>query len=111
VDHDGCRRRRYPARRRRAALVSDAFPDRVFEGRIGEITPKGDTVQRTYRLRVSIASPTELRIGMVVEVNIVVRETKDAVLVPSTAIRGKQGKHVFVIEEPYDTHRKAWTAD
>lgn len=89
----------------RALVKSDAFPDRVFEGRIGEITPKGDTVQRTYRLRVNIASPTELRIGMVVEVNIVVRETKDAVLVPSTAIRGKQGKHIFVIDDNRATMR------
>jgi RND family efflux transporter MFP subunit len=82
----------------RALVKSDAFPDRLFEGRIREITPKGDAIQRTYRLRVDIASPSELRIGMVVEVNIVVRETKDATLVPTAAIRGKQGKHVFVID-------------
>lgn len=82
----------------RALVKSDAFPARIFEGRVGEITPKGDSIQRTYRLRISVASPTELRIGMVVEVNIVVRETNDAILVPSTAIRGRQAKHVFVID-------------
>ena len=91
--------------RQRALVKSDAFPDRVFEGRVAEITPKGDSVQRTYRLRVSIPSPTELRIGMVVEVNIVVREKKDAILVPSTAIRGKRSKHVFVIDGDRATTR------
>lgn len=79
----------------RVLVKSDAFPDSVFEGRVGDITPKGDSAQRTYRMRVSIASPTELRIGMVVEVNIVVRETKDAILVPSAAIRAKR---VFVLD-------------
>lgn len=90
----------------RALVKSDAFPGRVFEGRIREITPKGDAVQRTYRLRVNIASPTELRIGMVVEVNIVVRETKDAILVPSAAIRAKR---VFVLDGDRVTARAVKT--
>jgi len=90
----------------RVLVKTDAFPGRVFEGRVSRITPKGDAVQRTYRIRVGIASPTELRIGMVVEVNVVVRETKDATLVPSAAVRANR---VVVIDGDRATAREVKT--
>jgi RND family efflux transporter MFP subunit len=68
-------------------LRADAFPDQVIEGRLTAITPKGDPVQKTYRVRISLPSDSPLLIGMTVEANIVVREEPAAVLVPSLALR------------------------
>ena len=79
----------------KALIRADAYPGEVIQGAIREITPKGDPVARTYRVRVSLPDATVLRIGMTTEVNIVVREQADAVLVPATAVRNDQ---VFVLE-------------
>jgi RND family efflux transporter MFP subunit len=79
----------------RALLKADAFPGRVLEGQLGLITPKGDPVQKTYRVRIDLPANTPLLIGMTVEANIVVRETPDAILVPSTAVRDGA---LFVVE-------------
>lgn len=79
----------------RVLLTADAFPGTVFTGQLASITPKGDPVQKTYRVRIALPDDTPLRIGMTVEANIIVRETADAVLVPTSAVRDGA---VFVIE-------------
>jgi len=68
-------------------LTADAFGKRVFAGAISEITPKGDPVNKNYRVRIAIPDTTPLRIGMTTEVNIVVQERKRALLVPFSALR------------------------
>jgi len=70
----------------RALLRADAFPGRVLEGEVAQITPKGDTTRKAYRVRLSLPEDTPLLIGMTVEANIVLRETPDAVLVPPAAV-------------------------
>lgn len=65
---------------------ADAFPDRVFEGRVAEITPKGDPVARSFRVRISLPTETPLMIGMTADTNIVVTERSNALLVPATAV-------------------------
>lgn len=67
-------------------IRADAFPDAGFEGSVQSITPKGDPVARTYRVRISLAEDTPLRIGMTAENNIIVRKADNALLVPSTAV-------------------------
>ena len=34
--------------------LTDAFPDRVFDGTVSEITPRGDPVSRSYRVRIAL---------------------------------------------------------
>lgn len=80
----------------KALLKADAFPGQVFEGRLAMITPKGDPVQKTYRVRIELPPDAPLMIGMTIEANIVVRETDDAVLVPTTAVRDGA---VFVVAD------------
>lgn len=65
---------------------ADAFPDRVFEGRVAEITPKGDPVARSFRVRIALPTETSLMIGMTADTNIVVAERANALLVPATAV-------------------------
>jgi RND family efflux transporter MFP subunit len=72
----------------RVLLRSDAFPGKTLEGTVDSITPKGDPITKTYRVRISLPDDTPLRIGMSTDVNIVTRVVKDALLVPSLAMRG-----------------------
>ncbi len=70
-----------------AVLIrAPALPDRIIEGRVASITPKGDPVSRSFRVRIDPTGDTRLRIGMTVEVNIIVTERADALLIPTTAV-------------------------
>ena len=60
-----------------------------------EVTPMGDPVAKTYRIRIALPDDTPLQVGMSVEANIVTREKPNALLVPADAV---QGSTVYVIE-------------
>ncbi|HSD61486.1 MAG TPA: efflux RND transporter periplasmic adaptor subunit [Burkholderiales bacterium] len=73
-----------------ALIKADAYPEQVLQGTLSEITPKGDPVSKNYRVRIAVPRDTPLRVGMTVEVNLVVRETKDALLVPTSSVSNSQ---------------------
>ncbi|WP_284701114.1 MULTISPECIES: efflux RND transporter periplasmic adaptor subunit [Rhodoplanes] len=79
----------------RVWIRADAFPDRDLEARVHDITPAGDAVAKTFRVRIRLPDDTPLAIGMSVEANIVVREQAGALLAPIEAVRDGA---VFVIE-------------
>ncbi|TIS60784.1 MAG: efflux transporter periplasmic adaptor subunit, partial [Mesorhizobium sp.] len=81
-------------------LKSDAFRQQNLEAVVDSITPKGDPVTKTYRVRFRLPDDTPLRIGMSTDVNIVIRVSKNALLIPSVAVDGNK---VFVVEGD-----KAW---
>ena len=72
----------------RVLLRADAFPDKVFEGRVTSVTPKGDPVGRSYRVRIQLPPDCPLRIGMTTEANIISRDEPSAMLLPDTAVVG-----------------------
>jgi len=78
-----------------ALLRTDAFPGRRLEGKVYEITPMGDAIAKTYRIRIALPNDTPLHIGMSVEANIVTREKANALLVPADAVVGSR---LLVIE-------------
>lgn len=81
-------------------VKSDAFPDAQLMGRVAEITPKGDPVAKSYRVRVALPDDTPLKIGMTTEINVIVHEVPAAVLVPVGALRGPpRARFVFVVED------------
>jgi RND family efflux transporter MFP subunit len=67
-------------------IKADAFAERVMEARIDRITPKGDPVNKTFRVRVLLPDDTPLLIGMTTEINIIIDEHADALLIPATAL-------------------------
>jgi multidrug efflux system membrane fusion protein len=75
-------------------IRADAFPDAQFEGKVLSITPKGDPVARSYRVRISLPADTPLQIGMTAETNILIAEKPDTLLIPASALRGGD---VFVL--------------
>lgn len=76
-------------------LRTDAFLGRRLEGKVGEMTPMGDAVAKTYRIRIALPDDTPLHVGMSVEANVVTREKAGALLIPADAL---QGSHVFVVD-------------
>lgn len=78
-----------------AVLIrAPALPDQVLEGQVTAITPKGDAVNRSFRVRIEPKGEPPLRIGMTVEVNIIVTERPNALLVPATAV---VNSHVWTV--------------
>ncbi|MGE5503097.1 MAG: efflux RND transporter periplasmic adaptor subunit [Actinomycetota bacterium] len=77
-------------------IKADAFPDRILEGRIERLTPKGDPVNKTFRVRVSLPDDTPLLVGMTTEINVITAEKPNALLIPATAPAA--GK-VLVVED------------
>ncbi|MBY0406906.1 MAG: efflux RND transporter periplasmic adaptor subunit, partial [Rickettsiales bacterium] len=71
----------------KVVIRADAFEGQVFHGTVQTITPKGDPIARSYRVRVSLPENSPLRIGMTAETNIIISERENALLVPSTALR------------------------
>jgi RND family efflux transporter MFP subunit len=76
-------------------LRTDAFLDQRLEGKVREITPMGDVVAKTYRIKVALPENTPLKPGLSVEANVITREKPGALLVPADAVRGTS---VFVIQ-------------
>ena len=76
----------HPAQR--VLIKADAFLGVVLEGRVAEITPKGDPINKSYRARISLPDDTPLKVGMTTETNIIVREEAHALLVPAAAVSG-----------------------
>ena len=70
-----------------AVLHADALPGKVFDGEVAEITPKGDPVARSFRVRIRLADPAQLLVGMTVDANLIVSERRDALLVPTSALQ------------------------
>lgn len=71
----------------RALMSTEAFPGRVLNGTVYEITPGGDPNQRAFRVRIRPDPGTSLPVGLTLEVNIIAAERKDAYLVPPGSIR------------------------
>ncbi len=67
-------------------IRSDAFTGQIFHGKVKAITPKGDPISRSYRVRVEFTEETPLKIGMTAETNIIISKKDDALLLPSSAV-------------------------
>lgn len=79
-------------------MRGDALPGRVYDGTVAEITPKGDPVARSYRVRIrfqdaeamDVLGKTGVRSGMTMDANLIVGRHEGALLVPTRALRGLQ---------------------
>ena len=80
-------------------LKADALPGEVLRGTVASITPKGDPVARSFRVRISIPEGQKLLIGMTVETNIIFERHAEALLIPTTAIEKVVEKEVVWIVE------------
>jgi len=83
-----------------ANITSDAYPGRVFRGRISYVDPRVDTATRTAQVRIELANPGQMfKIGMYVNVAFATlgASEKTMPVVPKDAVQsiGNQ-QYVFV---------------
>jgi RND family efflux transporter MFP subunit len=71
----------------KVVLRADALPGRTFDGEVSDITPKGDPVARSYRVRIRLTTPADFQVGMTVDANLIVAERLDALLIPTGALK------------------------
>lgn len=68
-------------------LRAQALGALVFEGQVDAITPRGDPVARSYRVRIALTQPpASLRMGMTVDANLIAARRADALLLPAGAV-------------------------
>lgn len=75
-------------------IRADAFPGEVFNGTVSAITPKGDPIARSYRVRIRFEGDNPLQIGMTAENNIIIAEKDDVLLLPNASI---ENGHVWLV--------------
>ncbi len=69
-----------------AQIHVNAYPDRVLTGRITDIGPILDPSIRTAKVRVEIANPGFLKIGMFTTATFISRQKQNYALVPASAV-------------------------
>lgn len=77
-------------------IRSDAFENQVFKGEVHSITPKGDPITRSYRVRITFTEDVPLLIGMTTENNIILNKVDNALLIPASAVKKDQ---VWLVED------------
>lgn len=69
-----------------AFLISEASHMRVIETTVEKVLPLGDQKSRTFKVYITIPDDVVLPYGLSVKVNILVRENRDALVLPATAV-------------------------
>ncbi|MBW4576275.1 MAG: efflux RND transporter periplasmic adaptor subunit [Aphanothece sp. CMT-3BRIN-NPC111] len=76
-------------------IVADAYPDKIFKGRVALVSPEAVVEQNVTSFEVRVAIDTEkeqLRSGMNVNLTFLGEQVKDALVIPTVAIVTEQGK-------------------
>ena len=83
---------------------SDAFPDRLFKGKLTAINSMVDPVTRNVPLQATLENPDHaLHPGMFAKVEVALSETKKTIVIPGSAVSyAPYGDSVFVIEKQKD---------
>lgn len=84
-----------------ARFTTDAFPQKVFEGKIDRISPVFRETSRQARIELSLANPDgELKPGMFVRADITLQRIEEAAVIPYAAITRRESEEgVFVVSE------------
>jgi cobalt-zinc-cadmium efflux system membrane fusion protein len=69
-----------------AEIRLNAYPDKVFTGRIGNVSPVLDPTLRTAKVRIEVSNPGLMRVGMFVTATFHGEKKETHAAVPATAI-------------------------
>ena len=69
-----------------AQIHIDAYPDKILTGRISDIGPVLDPSIRTAKVRIEVANPGILKIGMFVSATFAAKTKETHAVVPATAV-------------------------
>jgi RND family efflux transporter MFP subunit len=82
-----------------AAIVSDAWPDRTFDGEVIAIAPAIDPATNAALVRIQVKNPERLlKVGMFAQARIGLQEKKGVLVVPPSAVsKTDEGTAVYVV--------------
>ncbi|HEY5884535.1 MAG TPA: efflux RND transporter periplasmic adaptor subunit [Pyrinomonadaceae bacterium] len=84
-----------------ASITSDAYPGRVFRGRVSYVDPTLDPATRTAQARIEVANPGQaLKIGMFVNVAFAALGVAESTMpvVPKSAVQNVNNQQVVFVE-------------
>jgi membrane fusion protein (multidrug efflux system) len=89
----------------------DAYPEKVFNGRVARVYPDIDRRIRTRTVEAKIAGIPEVMPGMFARLTLKLKQADDAVVVPLAALitTPEGGKVVFVVKDGKALRRKVKT--
>ncbi len=101
-----------------ARLIPDAYPDQTFYGRIIEVAPVvsvGQETNRTVTVKVAIdpddgrdlEASGKLKIGMSVDVEVILAQETDALYVPTFAVIERGGRNLVLVAEGSHARERA----
>jgi HlyD family secretion protein len=101
-----------------ARLIPDAYPDQTFYGRIIEVAPVVSTgleTNRTVTVKVGIdpddgrdlEESGKFKIGMSVDVEVILAQETDALYVPTFAVIERGGRSLVLVAEGSDARERA----
>lgn len=84
----------------KAKVLTEAYPDKPFEGTIVRINEALDLATRTLQAEINVPNPGRLlKPGMFARIEVVLKEKPDALAVPREAVLEEEGKRfVFLVE-------------
>jgi RND family efflux transporter MFP subunit len=82
-------------------IVSEAYPDRVFQGKVSVLNPSADPLSKSFPIEIHAVNPDELlKAGMFVRAQIHIETREDVLTLPPEAIvELKEKKVIFVVDE------------
>ena len=86
-----------------ASITSDAYPGRVFRGRVSYVDPTLDPATRTAQARIELANPGQaLKIGMYVNVAFAALGGAESTtpVIPKSAVQNIKDQQVVFVETP-----------
>jgi membrane fusion protein (multidrug efflux system) len=93
-----------------AEISLDAFPGRVFRGKVGNIRPVIDPMTRTTQAEIIIPNPDHrIKPGMFSRVDLVLRYKPSVMILPSDSVLGLDVKYVFVVVDGKAAMKKVTT--
>ncbi len=92
---------------KKAIITVDAYPGRVFEGKVSRLSQAVDLSTRTMEVQIDIPNHDRLlKPGMFANVSLIVREQPNSITVPTPALQSDdKGSYVYVVEGPI-AHRR-----
>lgn len=83
----------------KAEIKFDALKDKVFEGTVEDISQVGNSSNNvtTYDVTVGIKNPTNIKIGMNANVNILVQNKANALVIPAEALIERNGNKYVML--------------
>jgi cobalt-zinc-cadmium efflux system membrane fusion protein len=89
-----------------ADVTLNAYPGRVFKGRVDNILPILDPSIRTGKVRIEVANPGMMKVGMFVTASFEGKKEESVVAVPATAILHLHDRDWVYVPAPNNKFRR-----